>query len=180
MRIDGQPWEQFPSGSTMQPSEQQAGDVASNNALRANASRLSGVSENPSFSRASVALIRYGLRCVVFIMVYRASIARGTHRCRWVHRGIQAMASMKCRFPFPWAGINTDWIPFREPGQPRQIEHGVPLRSLAHNSSNAWWSVSGVTRKVDQPSERAMSNSAVVSTLAIRIERQPCKEGFRH
>ena len=54
--MDGQPWEQVPSGSTMHPSEQQAGDVASKRALRVNCSSVSGV--NPSFSRASVALIR--------------------------------------------------------------------------------------------------------------------------
>ena len=68
MRIEGHPWEQVPSGSTTHPSEQQAGDVASNRELRAKASKLSGVSENPSFSKASVALIRYGLRCVVFMV----------------------------------------------------------------------------------------------------------------
>ena len=65
--MDGHPWEQVPSGSTMHPSEQQAGDVASHIALRAKASKLSGVSEKPSFSKASVVVIRYGLRCVVFI-----------------------------------------------------------------------------------------------------------------
>jgi hypothetical protein len=54
--MDGHPWEQVPSGSTMHPSEQHAGEVASNMALRAKASRVSGV--NPSFSKASVALIR--------------------------------------------------------------------------------------------------------------------------
>lgn len=58
MRMDGQPWEQVPSGSTMHPSLQQAGEVASHMALRAKASKLSGVSENPSFSRASVVVIR--------------------------------------------------------------------------------------------------------------------------
>lgn len=68
MRIEGHPWEQVPSGSTMQPSEQHAGDVASHMAFRAKASRLSGVSENPSFSKASIALIRYGL-CFVAFMV---------------------------------------------------------------------------------------------------------------
>jgi hypothetical protein len=67
MRIEGHPWEQVPSGSTMHPSEQQAGDVASNRALRANCSRVSGV--NPSFSKASVALIRYGLWDLVFIIL---------------------------------------------------------------------------------------------------------------
>lgn len=67
IKIEGHPWEQVPSGSTTHPSEQQAGDVASNRALRAKASRVSGV--NPSFSRASVALIRYGLRAVVFIIL---------------------------------------------------------------------------------------------------------------
>ncbi len=56
--MDGHPWEQVPSGSTTQPSVQHAGDVASHMALRAKASKLSGVSENPSFSKASVALIR--------------------------------------------------------------------------------------------------------------------------
>jgi len=56
--MDGHPWEQVPSGSTMHPSEQQAGDVASKRELREKASKLSGVSEKPSFSRASVALIR--------------------------------------------------------------------------------------------------------------------------
>lgn len=68
MRIDGHPWEHVPSGSTIHPSLQHAGDVDSHIALRAKASKLSGVSENPSFSRASVALIRYGLRCVVFMV----------------------------------------------------------------------------------------------------------------
>jgi hypothetical protein len=58
MRIEGHPWEQVPSGSTTQPSVQHAGDVASHMALRAKTSKLSGVSENPSFSKASVALIR--------------------------------------------------------------------------------------------------------------------------
>ena len=67
IKIEGHPWEQVPSGSTTHPSEQQAGDVDSHMALRAKASRLSGVSENPSFSRASVVVIRYGLRAVVFI-----------------------------------------------------------------------------------------------------------------
>ena len=56
IRIEGQPCEHVPSGSTTHPSEQQAGDVASHIALRVNCSRVSGV--NPSFSRASVALIR--------------------------------------------------------------------------------------------------------------------------
>ena len=65
MRIDGHPWLHAPSGSTMQPSVQHAGDVASHIALRVNCSRVSGV--NPSFSRASVAVMRYGLRAVVFI-----------------------------------------------------------------------------------------------------------------
>ena len=68
MRIDGHPWEQVPSGSTTHPSVQQAGDVASHIALRVKSSRVSGV--NPSFSRASVAVIRYGLRAVVFIILY--------------------------------------------------------------------------------------------------------------
>ena len=58
IKIEGHPWEHVPSGSTMHPSLQQAGDVASHMALRVKASRLSGVSENPSFSKASVALIR--------------------------------------------------------------------------------------------------------------------------
>lgn len=79
MRIDGQPWEQVPSGSTMQLSLQQAGAVASNRALRTKDSKLSGVSENPSFSRASVALIRYGLWDLVFI------ICEGIN-CPWNHR----------------------------------------------------------------------------------------------
>jgi hypothetical protein len=56
MRIDGHPWEQVPSGSTTHPSVQHAGEVASHIALRVNCSRVSGV--NPSFSRASVAVIR--------------------------------------------------------------------------------------------------------------------------
>ena len=56
MRIDGHPWLHAPSGSTMQPSVQHAGDVASHIALRVNCSRVSGV--NPSFSRASVAVMR--------------------------------------------------------------------------------------------------------------------------
>ena len=68
MRIDGHPWLQAPSGSTMQPSVQHAGDVASHIALRVKSSRLSGV--NPSFSRASVAVIRYGFCFVVFIILY--------------------------------------------------------------------------------------------------------------
>ena len=67
IRIDGHPWEQIPSGSTTHPSEQQAGDVDSHMALRANCSRVSGV--NPSFSKASVALIRYGLWDLVFIIL---------------------------------------------------------------------------------------------------------------
>ena len=69
IRIEGQPWEQVPSGSTMHPSEQHAGEVASHIALRVKASRLSGVSENPSFSKASVVVMRYGLRAVVFIFL---------------------------------------------------------------------------------------------------------------
>ena len=56
MRMDGHPWLQAPSGSTTQPSVQHAGDVDSHMALRANCSRVSGV--NPSFSRASVAVMR--------------------------------------------------------------------------------------------------------------------------
>ena len=67
--MDGQPWLQAPSGSTTQPSVQHAGDVASHMALRAKASKLSGVSENPSFSKASVALIRYGLWDLTFIIL---------------------------------------------------------------------------------------------------------------
>ena len=58
MRMDGHPWEQAPSGSTTHPSVQQAGDVASHMAWRVNCSRVSGV--NPSFSKASVAVMRYG------------------------------------------------------------------------------------------------------------------------
>jgi hypothetical protein len=58
MRIDGHPWLQAPSGSTTQPSVQQAGDVDSHMALRVNCSKVSGV--NPSFSKASVAVMRYG------------------------------------------------------------------------------------------------------------------------
>jgi hypothetical protein len=38
-------------------------------ALRVKASKLSGVSENPSFSKASVALIRYGLWDLTFIIL---------------------------------------------------------------------------------------------------------------
>ena len=77
MRIDGHPWLHAPSGSTTHPSVQHAGEVASHIALRVKSSRVSGV--NPSFSRASVAVMRYGLRAVVFIWFYRASIARRTH-----------------------------------------------------------------------------------------------------
>lgn len=66
--MDGHPCGQDPSGSTMQPSVQHAGDVASHIALRVKSSRLSGV--NPSFSRASVAVIRYGFCFVVFIILY--------------------------------------------------------------------------------------------------------------
>ncbi len=60
--MDGHPWLQAPSGSTIHPSVQQAGDVASHMALRVKSSRVSGV--NPSFSKASVAVIRYGLALV--------------------------------------------------------------------------------------------------------------------
>ena len=77
MRIDGHPWLHAPSGSTMQPSVQHAGDVASHIALRVNCSRVSGV--NPSFSRASVAVIRCGFCFVAFIWFVGASIARRTH-----------------------------------------------------------------------------------------------------
>ena len=66
IRIEGQPCEHVPSGSTTHPSEQQAGDVDSQIALRVNCSRVSGV--NPSFSRASVALIRYGLWDLTFMI----------------------------------------------------------------------------------------------------------------
>ena len=65
--MDGHPWEQVPSGSTTHPSVQHAGEVASHRALRANCSRVSGV--NPSFSKASVALIRYGLWDLTFIFL---------------------------------------------------------------------------------------------------------------
>ena len=71
----------------MQPSEQQAGDVASKRAWRAKASKLSGGSENPSFSRASVALMRYGLRCVVFIGLKGHQLPIATHRFRWADMG---------------------------------------------------------------------------------------------
>lgn len=72
MRSEGHPWEQVPSGSTMQPSVQQAGDVPSNIAWRAYAKAPSSEGSQPSFSSASMALIRYGLRvavgtCVVFM-----------------------------------------------------------------------------------------------------------------
>ena len=63
--MDGHPWLQAPSGSTTHPSVQHAGDVASHMAWRVKASRVSGV--NPSFSRASVAVIRYGLALVFII-----------------------------------------------------------------------------------------------------------------
>lgn len=92
MRIEGQPWEQVPSGSTMHPSEQQAGDVDSHIALRVKASRVSGV--NPSFSRASVAVMRYGLRAVVFISLRGHQLpAEPTESPPWILRRIQA--SMK-------------------------------------------------------------------------------------
>jgi hypothetical protein len=93
MRIDGHPWEHVPSGSTMHPSLQHAGDVDSHMALRAKASRLSGVSENPSFSRASVAVIRYGLRAVVFILCMGINCPQNPRVTPWILRRIQA--SMK-------------------------------------------------------------------------------------
>jgi len=62
MRIDGHPCGQEPSGSTTHPSVQHAGDVASHMALRVKSSRVSGV--NPSFSKASVAVMRYGFTLV--------------------------------------------------------------------------------------------------------------------
>ena len=72
MRSEGHPWLQRPSGSTIQPSVQQAGDVPSNIAWRAYAKAPSSEGSQPSFSSASMALIRYGLRvavgtCVVFM-----------------------------------------------------------------------------------------------------------------
>jgi len=84
MRSEGHPWLQRPSGSTMQPSVQQAGEVPSNIAWRAYAKAPSSEGSQPSFSSASMALIRYGLRvavgtCVVFIWFVRASIARATY-----------------------------------------------------------------------------------------------------
>ena len=56
MRIDGHPWLHAPSGSTMQPSVQQAGDVDSQRALRVKSSRVSGV--KPSLAKASAAVMR--------------------------------------------------------------------------------------------------------------------------
>jgi len=72
MWSEGHPWLQRPSGSTMQPSVQQAGDVPSNIAWRAYAKAPSSEGSQPSFSSASMVLIRYGLRvaigtCVVFM-----------------------------------------------------------------------------------------------------------------
>jgi hypothetical protein len=55
---------------------------------------------------------------------------------------------------------------------------GVPMRSLAQRDSPAL--ASEPTRKVDQPMDRAMTSSATLSTLAIKRERQGCKEGFLH
>ena len=91
IRIDGHPWEQVPSGSTTHPSEQQAGEVASNRALRAKASRLSGVSEKPSFSRASVALIRYGLWDLTFIICKGINCPQNPRVTPWILRRIQAI-----------------------------------------------------------------------------------------
>lgn len=74
IRREGHPWLQRPSGSTMQPSVQQAGEVPSNIAWRAYSKAPSSEGSQPSFSSASMALIRYGLRvavetCVVFIIL---------------------------------------------------------------------------------------------------------------
>ena len=90
--MDGQPWLHAPSGSTTHPSVQHAGDVASNRELRAKTSRVSGV--NPSFSKASVALIRYGLRAVVFIICEGINCPQNPRSFPpWILRRIQA--SMK-------------------------------------------------------------------------------------
>jgi len=101
MRIDGQPWLQAPSGSTTHPSVQHAGAVASHIALRVNCSRVSGV--NPSFSKASVAVIRYEL-ALVFIWFDRASIARritrSFHPVR--SRGKSGFNEMDCTLAVGW------------------------------------------------------------------------------
>jgi hypothetical protein len=55
---------------------------------------------------------------------------------------------------------------------------GVPIASLAHRLSPI--EASEPTRKVDQPIDRAITSSATVSTLAIRIERHPWRLGLRH
>lgn len=82
---------------------------------------------------------RFGRDCgallVCFSWFYRASIAR--RKPRGFPRGLprKIQAPTKCFRPVPWAGINTDRIPLRAPGQPRQTEQGVPFRSEAHNVS---------------------------------------------
>ena len=173
--MDGHPWEHVPSGSTTHPSVQQAGDVASHIALRVKSSRVSGV--NPSFSRASVAVIRYGFCFVVFIILYGHQLpAEPTESPPWILRKIQA--SMKCPAPFPWGGIWTLSKPPRAPAHSRHTEHGVPSRSLAQSCSPV--EASEPTRKVDQPIERAMTSSATESTLAIKRVFHGCREGFRH
>jgi len=58
-KTDGHPWWHVPSGSTMHPSEQQAGAVASKLAWRTKAKTESSLlASTPSFSRTSDALIR--------------------------------------------------------------------------------------------------------------------------
>ena len=141
IRSEGHPWLQRPSGSTMQPSVQQAGDVPSNIAWRAYSKAPSSEGSQPSFSSASMALIRYGLRvavgtCVVFICFAWASIARAALACHArADRGIHATDSMKCRFPVPCTGMWIERTPERAPAQARHSEHGVPERSLAHSVS---------------------------------------------
>ena len=58
------------------------------------------------------------------------------------------------------------------------MAQGVPSRSLAHSCSPV--EASEPTRNVDQPIDRAITSSAMESTLAIKRDFHPCKEGFRH
>jgi hypothetical protein len=59
------------------------------------------VSENPSFSRASVALIRYGLRCVVFIGLRGRQLPIATHRFRWADMGNSSLGFDEMSLAFP-------------------------------------------------------------------------------
>lgn len=72
-------------------------------------------------------------------IVVWASIARASLACHARNdRAIHAVASMKCRFPVPWAGMKTERTPERAPAQARQSAQGVPERSLAQRVSIVW------------------------------------------